>query len=413
MDTLSFLRLNSRWLAAGALLTFMSCFGQTFFISIFAGEIMGEFGLSHGEWGGIYALGTLISAFVMVWAGTLTDRFRVRTLGPAVLVLLAFACLFMATNTALWLLPAVIFSLRITGQGMASHIAVVAMARWFTATRGRALSVATLGFTVGESILPLLFVFLLTLYDWRILWLASALIAVIGIPVLIGLLKQERTPQSMAQTSLSHGMHGRHWTRSQAIKHWLFWAMVPTLLGPAAFGTALMFHQVHFSEIKGISHMTFVAMFPVYTGVTTVSMILIGWALDRFGTPRLIPFMHVPAVAAFAVFAFTDGTMGLLAGFVLFGLTSGAHSTLPNAFWADFYGTAHIGSIKALTAAIMVLGSAIGPGLTGWGIDAGIGLEAQYFGVAAYFAVSSVIMWIGVRRATPMLAQLVNAAGDD
>ena len=73
----------------GCVLTFMSSFGQTFFISIFAGEIRAEFGLSHGEWGGIYALGTLASAIVMVWSGGLTDRFRVRTLGPVVLVCLA------------------------------------------------------------------------------------------------------------------------------------------------------------------------------------------------------------------------------------------------------------------------------------------------------------------------------------
>ncbi len=404
MDTLSFLRLNIRWLAAGVLLTLMSCFGQTFFISIFAGEIRAEFGLSHGDWGGIYALGTLCSAVVMVWAGVLTDRFRVRSLGPFVLVLLAFACVFMATNSALWLLPAVIFTLRFTGQGMTSHIAVVAMARWFTTTRGRALSVATLGFTVGESVLPLLFVFLLTLYDWRILWLACGVVALLAIPLLIGLLQQERTPQSMAKSSQSVGMLGRNWTREQTVRHWLFWAMVPTLLGPAAFGTALMFHQVHFSEIKGLSHMTFVAMFPVYTGVTTAAMIVSGWALDRFGTPRIIPFMHLPAIAAFVVFALASGPTGLFVGFILFGLTSGAHSTLPNAFWAEFYGAAHIGSIKALTTAVMVLGSAIGPGLTGWGIDAGIGLEAQYLCVALYFVLSSIIMWLGVRRAAPMLA---------
>ena len=77
---------NARWLAAGALLTFMSGFGQTFFISIFAGEIRAEFGLSHGEWGAIYAMGTTASAVVMVWAGALADRFRARTLGPIILL---------------------------------------------------------------------------------------------------------------------------------------------------------------------------------------------------------------------------------------------------------------------------------------------------------------------------------------
>ena len=403
MDTLSFLKLNSRWLAAGALLTFMSSFGQTFFISIFAGEIRAEFGLSHGDWGGIYALGTLASAGVMVWSGGLTDQFRVRVLGPAVLILLACACAFMATNHAAWLLPAVIFTLRITGQGMTSHIALVAMTRWFQKTRGRALSIATLGFALGEAVLPLLFVFLLVFYDWRLLWGAAAIVALLGVPLLVSLLKEERTPQSMAQSSQSVGMNRRHWTRNQAMSHWLFWVMVPSILGPSAFGTALMFHQVHFADVKDISHLTFVAMFPIYTAVTIFSMVLSGWALDRVGTPRLIVYMYLPAVAAFLVFGLSSGASGLLLGFVLFGLTSGANSTLPNAFWAEFYGTASIGSIKAMAAAIMVLGSAIGPGLTGWAIDAGIGLEAQYVAVAAYFLCSSALLFFGVRKAAALL----------
>ena len=34
---------NLRWLTAGALLTFLSSFGQTYFISIFSGEIRNTF----------------------------------------------------------------------------------------------------------------------------------------------------------------------------------------------------------------------------------------------------------------------------------------------------------------------------------------------------------------------------------
>lgn len=403
MNTLDFLRLNARWLLAGVLLTFLSSFGQTFFISIFAGDIMEAFSLSHGEWGGIYALGTLASAAVMVWSGGLTDLFRVRTLGPSVLVLLACSCLFMATNHAGWLLPVVIFLLRLMGQGMTSHIAVVAMARWFVRARGRALSVATLGVSAGQALLPLLFVALLTVFDWRILWVVAAGVALLMIPVLTGLLREERTPQSMVRESHSLGMNARHWTRNEALKHWLFWAMVPAILGPSAFGTALMFHQVHFAEIKGISHMAIVSMFPIYTIVLIVAMILSGWALDLLGTHRLIPFIHIPAVLAFLVFGTSTSTLGLAFGFALFGIASGAHSTMPNAFWADVYGTASIGSIKAMAAAVMVLGSAIGPGLTGWLIDFGLSLETQYILVAGYFMASSLIMWLGVRKAARLL----------
>ena len=404
MSILAFLRDNAPWLTAGVLLTFLSSFGQTFFISIFAGKIMQDFGLSHGQWGGIYTLGTTASAALMVWAGGLTDRFRVRTLGTVILLMLMGACLFMAVNPVWWLLPAVIFALRFTGQGMTSHIAVVAMSRWFIATRGKALSIATLGFAGGEALLPLIFVALMLTWDWRALWVLAAMVAVIGIPLLLLLLRQERTPQSWAESDQSLGMLSRHWTRKQTLRHFLFWFMVPALLGPAAFNTAFFFHQVHFAEVKGIAHVELVAMFPLYTGVSIGSMVLSGWALDRWGTARLIPFMQLPMVVAFILFSVANGPITTLLGFVFLGITTGANTTLPNAFWAEFYGTGHIGSIKAMAAAIMVFGSAIGPGLTGLGIDLGLGIEAQYLLVAAYFVFTSIMMGIGITRARPDLS---------
>jgi MFS family permease len=89
MTFLSFLQSNARWLLAGILLAFLSSFGQTFFISVFAGQIRAEFGLSDGDWGWAYTAGTAASAALMLWAGGLADRFRVRSLGGWVLVALA------------------------------------------------------------------------------------------------------------------------------------------------------------------------------------------------------------------------------------------------------------------------------------------------------------------------------------
>lgn len=404
MRLVDFLRNNAPWLAAGALLTFLSSFGQTFFISIFAGHIRESFALTHGQWGGIYTLGTAASALVMVWAGGLTDHFRVRVLAPVILTMLMLACLSMALNRVWWGLIPVIFALRFAGQGMTSHIAVVAMSRWFIATRGKALSTATLGFAVGEALLPIIFVALMAVYDWRLLWGVAGLIAFAGIPLLIGLLRQERTPQSWAKSDQAHGMLGRHWTRNQTVGHFLFWFMVPALLGPSAFNTAFFFNQVHFAEVKQMTHMELVAMFPFYTAVGIGAMVASGWALDRLGTPRLIPYMLVPMVAAFAIFAYAQTAFAMLAGFFFLALTTGFNATLPNAFWAEFYGTGRLGSIKAMAAAVMVLGSAIGPGITGGLIDLGLGIETQYLMVAGYFVFATVMMMIGIARARPLLS---------
>lgn len=403
MRASDFLRQNSPFLAAGVLLTFMSSFGQTFFISIFAGEIRAAFDLSHGEWGGIYMIGTSVSALVMIWAGVLTDHFRVRVLGPVVLLGLACACLTMAVNRWAWALPVVIFALRFFGQGMSTHVAVVAMARWFVAARGRALSVANLGFSFGEALLPVFFVALMAVVDWRILWGVAAGASVLGIPILAWLLGKERMPANFTETESSLGMQGRHWTRRQALGHPLFWVMVPSIIGMSAFGTAFFFHQVHYAATRGMSHVQLVAFFPVFTIMSIGAMVISGWALDRFGTARLIPFYLFPAAIGFLLFALTGGSPGLFLGLFFFALSAGANATIPNAFWAEFYGTAHIGSIKALAAAIMVLGSAIGPGLTGFLIDIGVDLGRQYVGVAVYFAITTLLLFWGVERAEKTL----------
>lgn len=390
-------------MTAGVLLTGLSSFGQTFFIAIFAADIQQTFGLSHGGWGAMYTVGTTASALVMVWAGSQADIFRVRTLGALSLGALGVACLAMAVNPWVWLLPVVIFALRLTGQGMMSHIAAVAMARWFVATRGRALSISALGFSIGQAFFPIIVVALLALLDWRWIWLVCALTAFAFVPVLMRLLTRERTPAAMAKSTESVGMNARHWTRHQILGHPLFWLMIPALLGPSAFNTAFFFHQVHFAEVKGITNMQLVSYFPLYTVVTVGAMLLSGALLDRLGTARLLPLHQVPMVVAFTLFSVHSQGLGL--GFFFLALTAGAQATLIAAFWAEFYGTAHLGAIKALAAGIMVFGSAIGPGITGALIDYGIGIEAQYAWVAVYFVVTTVSMWLGIRLARGSLTR--------
>ena len=95
----------------------------------------------------------------------------------------------------------------------------------------------------------------------------------------------------------------------------------------------------------------------------------------------------------------------LLTGFIFLALTTGANSIVPNAFWAEFYGTANIGRIKAMATAIMVLGTAMGPGITGLALDLGLGIETQFVLIAGYFGFSTLTMTIGVARARPALAR--------
>lgn len=394
----SFLRANAPFLFAGFLLSFLSGFGQTYFISVFAAEIRALNGLSHGAWGGLYAACTVASACVMLWSGALTDRFRVRHLGTAVLACLSLACLLMATGPQGWVLPLAIFALRLFGQGMMVQTAGVAMARWFVASRGRALAVAALGFSVGEVVMPLGFVSLKLFFHWQVLWVFAAALIALAIPVMWHLLRLERTPQSIAAENDVAGMRARHWTRADMLRHPLFWCVLPALVGPPCFITAFFFQQVHLAEVKGWTHLSLVATFPVYTGASVVAMFAGGWALDRWGTARLMPIYVLPLAVFFAIFPMIDSITMAAAAMAVMGLTAGAQLTVPMAFWAEFYGTRHLGAIRATVASAMVLATAIGPALSGWMIDAGHDLPEQMPIWALWFVFAAAILTLGIRR---------------
>ncbi|WP_380055895.1 MFS transporter [Falsihalocynthiibacter sp. SS001] len=398
MPFTTFLVTNARWLLAGFSIAFVSSFGQTYFISIFAGAIRSEFDLSHGAWGGIYLIGTSASAITMIWAGGLVDRWRIRSLCTIILLMLAVACLSMAAVPSATALIFVIFALRFTGQGMLAHATTVSMARWFVATRGRALAIASLGFKTGEAILPLIFVALMAWFAWRDLWILAAGLALLVIPLLAVLLKHERTPQSISTENQSVGMQGRHWTRNQTLRHWLFWYMLLALMGPPCFMTALFFQQVHISEVKGFTHISFVALFPIFTIVSSGAMMLAGWAIDRFSTPRILPTYLIPMSLGFFLAAQSNSLLGMAVALGFLGLSQGAASVVVPAFWAEFYGTRNLGSIKAMAAAVMVASSAVGPGLSGVLIDMGIDFSQQMYGIAIYFLCAVMLIWLGMQR---------------
>ena len=388
----SFIKQNAPFLATGALLSFLSSFGQTFFISIFGGEIRESYGLTNGEWGLIYMIGTGASAAVMVFAGGLADRFRVRQLGIMVVLLLGLSCLLMALNPIAALLPLLVFLLRFFGQGMTTHVSVVAMARWFVKTRGRALAVAAMGFMLGEATLPLIMVWMKSYIDWHWIWVGCAVFCTAMAPVLYWLLRLERTPQAVAVEEQSRGLYGKHWTRAEALKNPIFWTMAPAVMSFSGFGTAFWFHQVHFAEIKGWSHLALVSVFPLGTITLFFSTIFYGWAIDRIGAVRLLPVYLIPLILAFILHWYAPSLTWTAFAVILMGAAGGGQATLLNACWAEFYGTRHLGSIKAATMALMVLGSAIGPGLSGWLIDAGVGFETQMLGYAATFGLAAILL---------------------
>lgn len=398
MRLLTFTRDNARWLGAGVLLTCSSSFGQTYFIALSAGHLQHEFGLSHGGWGSVYTIGTLMSAAALMQVGRLADRFRVKELALVTLAVFVVMCLAMAAVNHWMMLVLVVFGLRFCGQGMMSHLALTAMGRWFRGNRGRAVAIASLGFSIGEGLLPLCFVLITGAIGWRFGWvIAAGVLALVVIPLMLVLLRTERSPQSMSDAQHTAGIAGRHWTRGQAMKHWLLWALMPGLLAPSFITTSLFFHQVHLVDIKGWQLAAYVATYPIYSAFSVISNFAAGATADRFGAARLLPFYLLPTGAAMLIFGFTSNFWFGPVALVLVGLTQGASQAMIGSIWPEYFGTRNLGSIRAFAVAAMVFSTAIGPGLTGLLIDQGIGFETQCVWMGIYVAIVS-LFFVSVAR---------------
>ncbi|MEO0821481.1 MAG: MFS transporter [Pseudomonadota bacterium] len=374
-----FYRENAPWLATALLLTFGSSFGQTFFISLFAGGIRAEFGLSDGAWGGIYTLATLASAAVLVQLGRLADSVGLLTLTIGVGLGYLTAIALTALAPTVWLLGLGVFGLRLCGQGMMGHLAMTAIARWFAANRGRAVAVAVLGYPLGEALLPPVAVLVISAVGWRAGWgLAAGMLALLILPAIVLLLARgRRVPRGEGTESGAPGMDGRHWTRRAVLAHWSFWALMPGVLAPAFIGTVVFFHQVHVSEVRGWSLVAMAAGYPVYAGVSVAVSLLTGALVDRYGPVRLLPGYLLPMTVAIAALALEGGVGVWLAVLLGIGVSQGLVVTILGALWPTLYGTRHIGSVKAVAMAAMVVSTAIGPGITGLFIDLGYPLPVQ------------------------------------
>lgn len=391
-----FLATNTRWLAGGFLLTFFSAFGQTFFIALSNGEIRHAFDLSHGDFGGIYMLATLLSALTLPFLGRLLDRFSVAAVATGTMLMLAAAIVMFGL---VWSLPTLVFAiymLRLFGQGMMSQTALTATGRWFAANRGRAISITTIGFRVGEGCFPFLFVLVAGYVGWRGAWFAAAVLVLLALPLIVALVRVERDPQSEPVSRAEAEM--RNWTRGEVLRDWRFYLIGLGVFAPPFIGTTIFFHQVYLTEIKGWPLHLFASGFAVMSVTTIAFTLAAGWLVDRFSAVRLLPAFLLPlALACFAIAWLTqEWTIFVFMG--LLGVSYGFSGTIEGAMWPELYGTRHLGAIRSMVVAAMVLATAMGPGITGMLIDSGIDLPVQFAAMGGYSLVAAVAMWLVARK---------------
>ena len=87
--------------------------------------------------------------------------------------------------------------------------------------------------------------------------------------------------------------------------------------------------------------------------------------------------------------------------FGLLGITNGLANVLGSSTWAEIYGVKYIGSIKALTTALMVFSTAFGTALFGFMIDIGFSIEHIAVVSGAYIFGSIILLYLVKNKLNP------------
>ncbi|MEC8728003.1 MAG: MFS transporter [Pseudomonadota bacterium] len=401
-NNMMFIRSQWRFLMFGLLLAFFSSPGQTFFISLFSAEIRGELNLTHGDFGIIYAAGTLTSAATIIFLGRLVDVIRLRNITLLVIMGLAFATSFFSVVSSAVMLGFGIYFLRLTGQGMMTHLYATAMSRRYVAERGRAVAIATQGHPLSEVLMPAFALLLLTVMDWRQIWqVTTLLLLIIMIPATFLLSGHQQGQDGAGIDSLATGRDGHHWTTRQVIFQWRFLLLAGLVLAPSFTSTGLFFHQIYFADLKNIPLPLWASGYTVYAALSIIGAFIGGVMVDRFSAsiiaPVIVTFLALPVFLLGQI----NSPMMVWVYFACFGLIQGGVYPVITPIWAELYGTRHLGGIKAVMHALMVFASALSPAGIGIMIDAGFGLNAILLVMGAVPVTAGILGYYGCRIGRP------------
>ena len=388
----------------GFIFTFFSSFGQSYFLGLFNSSIRDALSITHGQFGSIYASATLCSSLLLIWVGKKIDDVNIFKFALFVIILLSFACFFFSKVSSVFLLFIAIFLMRFSGQGMMSHTASTTISRYFTRTRGRALSISWFGLSSAEFIMPVLMVYLLTIIDWQNLWLIFSITVLIILPIASFLLiknlnldSRENSDENIKEVEI------KQWNRREVIKDYRFYIISLNMLAMPWIFTGFAVFQSFIQTSKGWGPYVIAQSFMSYSILSVLTLFLSGFLIDKFTSRKLLIYMNIPLLFSVVVLYFFDTPITAFLFLGLVGISNGFANILGSSTWAELYGVKYLGSIKALTTALMVFATAFGTALFGLLIDLGftVGDIALISGFYIFF--SLILLFLIRKKLNPII----------
>jgi len=389
--------INKKIIIFGFIFTFFSSFGQSFFLGLFNSPIRNELGITHGQFGNIYAMATIISSVLLIWVGKKIDEYQIFYYSFFVIILLFLSSLFFSFINSIFLLAIGIFLMRFSGQGLMSHTSTTTISRFFEKSRGKALSTIWFGLSSAEFILPVFVTYFFVIYSWRTVWQGIAIIIILFLPIVIyNTIRSVKLESREKDQNPKINLKIKSWRRVEVIKDFRFYIVSLNMLAMPWVATGVFVYQSFITESKMWSIYTIPKAFMVYSITSIITLFFSGFLVDKFTSRKLIPLMNIPLLFAMLVLFYYEQEISAFIFLGLIGVSNGLANVLGSSTWAEIYGVKYIGSIKALTTALMVFSTAFGTALFGALIDRGYDIENIAL-IAGIYIIVSLVLLVSIR----------------
>ena len=372
----------------GFIFTFFSSFGQSFFLGLFNESIRNELNITHGQFGSIYASATLLSSIILIWVGKKIDDFNVLKFSFFVISLLAISTFTFSKINSITFLFIAILLMRFSGQGMMSHTASTTISRYFTNTRGKALSTGWFGLSTAEFLMPVTIIYALTIMDWRNIWIIISVSIILFLPLVSYFLVKEVKLSSREDDNEDIKENIKQWKRSEVIKDYRFIIIALNMLAMPWIATGIFVYQSFILSAKNWGEYTIAQSFMVYSIASVLTLFVAGYLIDKFTSRKLLIYMNIPFLISLLILFYFQSPVSSFFFLGLIGVSNGFANVLGSSTWAELYGVRFIGSIKALTTALMVFSTAFGTAFFGLMIDFDFSIEQISMISAGYILIS-------------------------
>jgi len=259
--------------------------------------------------------------------------------------------------------------------------------------------------SLGEFLLPILFVYFLSFIYWRDLWIQTSIFILVTLPIFsffmvkdISIFSREEDRNNKKEFFLS-----KSWTRKEVLKDFKFYTMLPCILAPAFIITGIVINQSFIIESKLWGTYALAKAFMVYAILTVVTLFVSGILVDRFTSRKLLLYLNLPMLLSLLTLILFSHPYSAFIFMGLLGVSNGLTNVLLSSLWAEIYGVNYLGSIKALTGSLMVFSTALATVVFGILIDLGHSIENIAIYCSIYTAISMIIVFIFQNTYKPVL----------